>query len=197
IITLGISILIVFHLKKKNRGLEEINTDTITTNPDIINNKTREQIMGEQFVDYTKSLFDDSDWKLLRAGPDRSQKEGRNVRDDSDPDLEVQYRKNYREIAVECKYLSFYSEWYHGSERKLRINNKNIKNYKAYHLRTGIKTYILFGVGGKPSEPKDMYLIPLNQIVPNNYPNRYLREGWFSEYKIENRGFKIEDFIVE
>ena len=61
-------------------------------------------------------------------------------------------------------------------------------------LATGIKTYVLFGVVGKPSEPKDMYLIPLDDIDYNSYSDRYLEETWFSKYKIEKGGFKIEDF---
>ncbi|MCK4797832.1 MAG: hypothetical protein KAT05_10640 [Spirochaetes bacterium] len=206
ILTLGISITIIFYLRKKNpdimtaKSLEEIigrqfkeHTESLK-NPDIMTAKSLEEIIGRQFEEYTESLFNDRDWKLWDGGPDRSMEAGRVTGRDSDPDFEWLHRRTKKSIAVECKYMKLYADGYGSSKRRLRIKNNNLKNYKKYQRTRGIKTYILFGVGGKPSEPKDMYLIPLDHIDYNSYPDRYLEETLFSKYKIEKRVFQIEDF---
>jgi hypothetical protein len=73
--------------------------------------------------------------------------------------------KGNRTFAVECKYRS-----------KLIISNKmhpifrsrQLKNYKNYSEKYNRPTFVILGVGGDPSFPEDVYIIPLDKLQKLN-----------------------------
>ncbi|HEX6370842.1 MAG TPA: SH3 domain-containing protein [Longimicrobium sp.] len=85
------------------------------------------------------------------------------------PDLLVEYRDGGERVrfAVECKWRGRYwdggvrwGEW------------KHLNRYRRYATEERIPVYLLVGVGGSGAEPRDVYLVPLEDV---EYPILYPR----------------------
>ncbi len=90
------------------------------------------------------------------------------------PDLELEFNyKDYnRKIAVECKYRSNFS----GGCVDLGSYDK-LQQYKVFERENGIQVYVVLGVGGEPTAPEELYLIPLPHIESNKmYRNKLSKE---------------------
>ena len=78
------------------------------------------------------------------------------------PDLEVSYKWKETEdhFAIECKWRKDYYkgaiEWAKGYQ---------LKNYQEYANKTKLPVFVIIGVGGKPDKPKDLFVIPLKDIL--------------------------------
>jgi hypothetical protein len=87
-----------------------------------------------------------------------------------------------QDFAVECKYRSQYSQ--NGIEWALEYQ---FENYKSFQEKNQIPVFVAIGVGGKPDDPDELFIIPLKAIQ-----NTFLSEDFLKKYK--KRNFKEKGF---
>ena len=102
-------------------------------------------------------------------------------------------------FAVECKWRkAFYN-----NEVEL-ATTQQIKNYKAFEKQRGMPVFITLGVGGEPSSPKQLYIIPLSQIFSNKVDQSYIKEfeqvpsrDFFYDYKSQSLIARSQQAVEE
>lgn len=76
----------------------------------------------------------------------------------SNPDLvcDFQLREFRRQFAVECKYRS-------NPKNPVSVARpEQLTRYKAFSIDRKMQVYIALGIGGTPHNPKELYLVPLD-----------------------------------
>lgn len=120
---------------------------------------------GASFEDYMQRLFDQQEWTIVDRTKDLSGKIGRKVESDSNPDFTFRHNATCKTIAVECKYHSAPKL---GKTGKYGIcwtaGSYQINNYNSFQERTRQPVFAAIGVGGTPSEPKQLFLVPLYRL---------------------------------
>ncbi len=87
------------------------------------------------------------------------------------PDLEVSYKWKDTEdhFALECKWRkNFYKgaiEW---------AKDYQLRNYEEYANKTKLAVFVIIGVGGSPDNPKDLFILPLNEILSERIEKKSL-----------------------
>lgn len=87
------------------------------------------------------------------------------------PDLEVMYKAGHTQdsFAIECKWRKgFYNneiEW---------ARDYQIKNYKKYAEEVRLPVFIVIGIGGKPDDPAELFIVPLESAKTNVFTNSEL-----------------------
>lgn len=87
--------------------------------------------------------------------------DGRYAESTLEPDLQLELKLNKKRypVAVECKWRSIVK-----GDFISFANNGQLERYQAFEKRTGMPTFIALGVGGTPSSPKDLYVIPVSAV---------------------------------
>lgn len=83
---------------------------------------------------------------------------GRYAKTDLDPDIQMTLNTSEGRfpLAVECKWRSRQEgEFIYFSE------DRQLQRYQRFAKKTGRPTFIALGLGGKPNDPKEVYLIPV------------------------------------
>ena len=119
-----------------------------------------ELIKGREFEDYVLSLFN------LQKRGDLSLQEWQGDKtygmiqpeNNSNPDFVFRYKET--EFAIECKWREMLSS---DLGRTLFLP-RNITNYKRFSVSRNMPVTIILGVGGEPSVPELLYIIPLNRL---------------------------------
>jgi hypothetical protein len=115
---------------------------------------------GHAFEKYIVSKFHRGYFTLLHWRSDKFH-EGVYAESNKDPDLEYLFHTSYQKVgfAVECKWRSSF------------INGKiewakcyQLNNYRKYEMTSNKKVFVIIGVGGKPENPRSIYIVPLNEI---------------------------------
>ncbi len=87
--------------------------------------------------------------------------------------LELELNSSKYSLAVECKWKqNFYKN---GVEFATK---EQVERYKNYETKNGIPVFLAIGIGGKPSAPENLYIIPLSKI-----DNNFLRLEQLELYK--------------
>lgn len=120
----------------------------------------RRQIKGVTFEGYVESLFSKQEWCIAESNAYR--KLGRWVESYSNPDFIFIHRRTNKKIAVECKYKE--KEY----ERILWAYEDQIERYQNFSQKQNIPVFVILGIGGRPKNPKRVFLVPLSQI---KYPD--------------------------
>ncbi len=87
------------------------------------------------------------------------------------PDVRFLYKDSYRQVefALECKWRrDFFNdtiEW---------AKEYQLKNYRDYEMQYGHPVFVILGVGGSPSQPSSVYVIPLKDINSCVFTRDYL-----------------------
>lgn len=110
------------------------------------------------------------------------------------PDLVFRFELKglQQDFAVECKYRSSYIQ--NGIEW---AREDQIINYRLYGEKNQIPVFVALGVGGKPDDPRDLYVIPLKDIS-----HKFLSKDFLKKYKktnIKENGFYFnhEELILK
>ena len=147
------------------------------TNPEFKEeyNTPKEFIMGEQFERFTLSLFPESDYKLLALTNDFETNELRYVEESKYYDFRLRHRESIYDFAVECKYRSGLTDDKFKWAREFQM-----KRYKEYEedYYPG-RYYVMMGLGREPTNPLEIYFIPLAHI---QYVGLY--PSFLSNYRI-------------
>lgn len=145
--------------------------ETHVTNNTIINdNLTAKERKGRQFEEWVVSQFPKAHYTIKEWRADRF-KDGTYAESCRYPDLEIQlHLKDFAEtFAVECKYLSRIPEKYEwASQEKIDIYNK-------YAKERDIPTFVIFGIGGTPSSPSEVFIAPLQDLQSPTLTTKRLR----------------------
>ena len=152
--------------------------------------------MGKDFEKFVIHLFDEKEWIIEDWTRDMSRTAGRLVRSDLKPDIIVTHRNTGRQFAIECKYRSNFVE---GRLESGRIdfgiwwaNRRQIENYRKFHEEFNIPVFILIGIGGRPTNPEKMFLIPFRAMMRYEFTLRRYLERF---ERPTNRPFSINEFI--
>lgn len=192
-----ICVALFFYVKKKAKSLDKVE-EPISTKEEkikkpIINESPLSEFevnkqKGDEFEKYVVSKFST---RYFRSKAWRSDKTAHGHFPESNkyPDLEFEFKHNdYKAMfAVECKYRSNYN----GGYIELGDNYK-LENYKRFEREKNMQVYIVVGVGGKPSEPEDLYLIALPHLNSNRIHKDQLTKNHF---KSVNANFFYDTYI--
>lgn len=128
----------------------------------------RRQYRGASFEGHVESLFRRQDWRLVEDNSYR--KLNRWVESYSHPDFVFIHRKTNQKIAVECKYKE--KEY----ERILWAYEDQIEHYQDFSAKEKMPVFVIIGIGGRPKNPKRMFLAPLLLVKYPDVKMDYLRK---------------------
>ena len=150
-------------------------------------------LKGREFEDFVLELFDIENTKTFSLIEWRGDKTSGTISPQNNhyPDFVIDYSDKpsaYR-FAIECK-------WRNYKPRKTTdiFSNEQIENYRSFSKSKNIPVFIVFGIGGQPSQPEELYIIPLARIsdIIDNKSN--LRE--FRRKQTEPL-FSIKEFLPD
>lgn len=117
-------------------------------------------LKGREFEDYVLGLFDvEKDGSIVLKEWQGDKSLGSvHPGNNSNPDFVFGY--NDKEFAVECKWrVSVRGGW-----KKELFTEKQIEKYKKFASERNIAVTMIVGIGGEPSNPEQLYIIPLDAI---------------------------------
>lgn len=119
--------------------------------------------MGNQFEDVVVNMLADWRFKLLDRTQDAKSSAGVVAESCKNPDLHVAQKRGKGEIDyyLECKYRS---HWKNGVAE---FEDWQLDRYRKFQRENRRKVIIVLGVGGTPSKPATMRLVPLDSIKGN------------------------------
>ena len=115
---------------------------------------------GRSFEEFIVSMFSKDYYKIIEWRGDKYYN-GRYAESNMLPDLELKLKTKKHEVvfAVECKWRN---EFYNG--KITWAKDYQLKNYKEYEAQTENKVFVIIGIGGEPSNPSSLYIVPLKDI---------------------------------
>jgi len=126
--------------------------------PATSNGPTANEVKGTEFEKWIADQFRKDIFKLKQWRGDKRSPNGVSAASDRDPDMlwNMQVAGKSYPFAVECKWRNSFPHGIMdlGSEYQ-------IENYKRYASDEAIPVFIVVGVGGKPSAPQDLYIVPV------------------------------------
>lgn len=126
---------------------------------------------GNDFEKYVANLFDDKYFSIVQWSTDITRKHDRFVESDAGPDLIIRYKPKNENFCIECKYRA---DLFEG---KLQWSNpQQLGRYQTFAEEKGYPFFVAIGLGGKPSHPKRMFCIPLEEArYPGLFPSLFER----------------------
>lgn len=158
---------IVILKKDKSKVEKLVQTSLGTSTPK--NSKEQQfeinKAKGDAFEKFIVRKFDKSFFTIQEWRSDKSV-DGVYAISNHFPDLEVKFENQEENIvdrfAIECKWRQ---QFYNGTIRW--AEDYQVRNYKDYQIKLGIPVFVTIGVGGLPTAPNELYIIPLNFLESN------------------------------
>ena len=135
---------------------------------------------GDDFEKYIVQKFSKNYFSIVEWTGDKYV-EGMYAKSNTNPDLTLKFKMKdiETEFAVECKYRSDYYkngvEW---------CSEQQLKNYKTFATSKEIAVFVAIGMGGVPTAPEELFIIPLTELMSN-----FVDKSFLNKYKKE----KIKD----
>lgn len=132
---------------------------------------------GLAFEKFVQSRFNPAQYRLLDK-----RSAGLYPLTINDPQLVYQVQHHHRRFAIECRF------------RERDYRNKftwaeqfQLDQYQRFQVKTQMPLFIVIGIGGLPSKPTNVYVIPFNQVCNTTT----LELGAFKAYERSNadKGF--------
>lgn len=119
-------------------------------------------IKGEEFEKYVENvLFNGKDYILVYRTNNFEQNKSRYSEDTMKPDFKFRCKKTQYEFYVEAKYRSNFD-----TNDMMEIMSINqLERFKKIQQTEGIPIYIAIGYGGQPSQPNNLSLVPLAELI--------------------------------
>lgn len=137
---------------------------------------------GNEFEDYMIQLLGKQPDVILFGKVSDYHKDGVSARENRDPDLRFKMRDV--PFSVECKWRkSFYNE------HLFWAANYQIQNYKNYQKVRGENVFVAIGVGGTPSLPAQLFIIPLDYLKTES-----IGEADIKKFEVRDRS-RIQEFL--
>lgn len=151
-----------------------------------------EVLKGREFEDFVLELFDingNNLYSLLEWRGDKSTGDVHPI-SNSYPDFVFEYKKGKKHFSIECKWRNYIPT----RKNYLLLSTEQISCYKEYSKEKGMDVHIILGIGGEPSMPEELYIIPLDSIQSaQSSPSqlkKYKRDivdKWFSIDEFDNK----------
>ncbi|OGN96556.1 MAG: hypothetical protein A2Z77_00900 [Chloroflexi bacterium RBG_13_51_36] len=149
-------------------------------------NKPKTYVKGDEFEDYVRQrLFPKERYDLLHRTHDYRANESDFVETSKEPDFRFRSRRSGREFLVEAKYRS---RLYDGAVEWCKPYQ--LERYKKINRATLV--FIAIGLGGLPSSPGHVYLVPVREI-----PYRSLFPSFLREYEVRAGQWVNVDRILD
>ena len=150
-----------------------------------------EVLKGREFEDFVLELFDLNETKtysLLEWRSDKSLGEIRPV-SNTYPDFVLEYKEGRRKkkFAIECKWRASIPRRF----SQLLFEPEQITRYQEYAAEKAQSVYIVLGIGGEPSMPEELYLIPISAISQIQFKPSLLKQF---QREIVDKWFSIDEF---
>jgi hypothetical protein len=144
-----------------------------------------EEEKGVAFEEWVADRFPKLSFELKHWRSDKRSAAGRYAESNKDPDLEVDLVLGSRRypFAVECKWRARIVD---GVVRL--AEPYQVENYKAYYKRTSRPVFVVVGLGGAPSAPAELFIVPLERMAAGTiaggdllvrYKQSMSRKGFF------------------
>ena len=150
-----------------------------------------EVLKGREFEDFVLELFDLGDsraYSLIEWRGDKSNGEIAPV-SNTYPDFVIEYKKDNikKRFAVECKWRASIPRYM----SKPLLATEKIERYQEYAKEANMNVNIILGVGGEPSMPEELYIVPIN-----NFQQVASKPSMLKDYRREviSKWFSIEEF---
>ena len=135
---------------------------------------------GNAFEDYMIQLLGKEKGVQLVSRNSDYHKNGVSATENMEPDLK--FKLNNVRFSVECKWRkSFFNQ------EVSFAKNYQIRNYNKYQIDTNQKVFVAFGIGGNPTSPEKLFLLPLAKLT----------EEYISEHEIRDYEVKTADEIMK
>ena len=150
-----------------------------------------EVLKGREFEDFVLELFDLNETKtysLLEWRGDKSLGEISPI-SNTYPDFVLEYKEGRRKkkFAVECKWRASIPKRF----TQPLFEPEQITHYQEYAVEKAQKVIIILGVGGEPSMPEDLYMIPIDAISQVQSKPSLLKKF---KREIVDKWFSIDEF---
>jgi hypothetical protein len=137
----------------------------------------------EEFIlhKFPKDTFNLVEWKREKIQDDGLLRDPDSYRDGGQrPDLQLELKGQSEKypFAVECKWRNDFwkgiIEW---------ARDAQISSYQEFQTSKEMPVFIALGVGGTPSDPRDLFIIPLSHLYQS-----ILTQDWLKKYRRDSRG---------
>ncbi|MFQ6119882.1 MAG: hypothetical protein ACE5KE_08350 [Methanosarcinales archaeon] len=153
--------------------------------------KANKYEIGTVFEKYVLSLFDPKDWILKESAGDLSRKLGRKVEIDLGPDFVFKHKDTNIIVAIQCKYRSKFFIGKRGSGIQW-AQDYQIKNYNRFKEKEKYPFFIVIGVGREPSNPQQLFLVPLYALK-----YRFATRDYLLKFERDPKNkFTLEEFKI-
>ena len=152
-----------------------------------------EVLKGREFEDFILELFDLDEtrtYSLLEWRGDKSMGKISPI-SNTYPDFVLEYKegKRKKKFAVECKWRACIPRRF----TQPLFEPDQITRYQEYAEEKALKVYIILGVGGEPSMPDELYMIPVDSISQIQ-PKPSLLKQFQREFV--DKWFSIDEFTM-
>lgn len=150
-----------------------------------------EVLKGREFEDFVLELFDLGEsraYSLIEWRGDKSNGEIAPV-SNTYPDFVIEYKKDNikKRFAVECKWRASIPRYI----SKPLLATEQIERYQEYAKEANMNVNIVLGIGGEPSMPEELYIVPID-----NFQQVASKPSMLKDYRREviSKWFSIEEF---
>ena len=152
-----------------------------------------EVLKGREFEDFILELFDLDEtrtYSLLEWRGDKSMGKISPI-SNTYPDFVLEYKegKRKKKFAVECKWRASIPRRF----TKPLFEPEQIARYQEYAEEKALKVYIILGVGGEPSMPDELYMIPIDSISQIQSKPSLLKQF---KREVVDKWFSIDEFTM-
>lgn len=132
---------------------------------------------GEKFEGFVeKNLFPKSDYDLIHRTNAFSQNSKRYSENTLKPDFKFRCKKTKKEFYIEAKYRSSFNS----DDMVEVISFTQLERFRKIQADENTSVFIVLGIEGSPENPKNVSLIPLNELA---YLKLY--PSFINKFKIE------------
>lgn len=166
--------------EKQKIEFEQARQKALTLGIDLNDAELDNLIKGRLFEEYAAKYWNKhKKITILDWTPDKGFNNNIYVASNGNPDflLQIKAQAQTVHIAIECKYRTkpFTLEGVSSKPNTFFTfeAEEKIQRYDRYSKNNDHSVYILLGTGGTASSPKNIYLVPVSEILANGVEDRY------------------------
>jgi len=115
---------------------------------------------GDLFEEFVADMFPDEYFSIVHKTMSVDDLKGRGSESCVNPDYQFRDRDTKETFWVECKYRS--DTLHDGSVQWSEF--PQMKRYRDIRERTRMKIYLVLGIGGRPTNPAELYIMDLDKV---------------------------------
>ncbi len=156
--------------RRQRKSYEPYAQQEYRKEPPRLNERYKQK--GDQFEKYVLDLFT-NDFKLINWTEDEwiyNDTKTQYNETELYPDLLLEYVPTGQKFFIEAKYRS------HCEDGKINVaTEEQLDRYGRYSRKIGASCFLAIGLGGKPHNPRQLSIIPLNDVYPELFYGTFKR----------------------